>query len=75
MEDIYTIISNGTKEILEEEPVLDGLTRPLKIKYISEEGSVIETWTYPPNTAMERWWGAIQSVSYELIPNFNEQTK
>ena len=66
---IYKIIASGTKTILEEEPVLDGFTRPLKVQYTSDEGTVIETWEYPPDTAMERWWGAIKSVNYELIEN------
>jgi hypothetical protein len=64
---IYRIMANGTKTVIEEEPVLDGLTRPLKVQYTSEEGTVIETWEYPPNTAMERYWGAIKGVYYELV--------
>jgi len=66
---ISSIMAKGQRTVIEEEPVLGGLTRPLKVQYTSEEGTVIETWSYPPDTAMERWWGAIQGVSYELIEN------
>jgi hypothetical protein len=73
-EQISRIISNGTKETIESEPVLDGLTRPLVIRYTSEEGVVDEIWSYVPNSAMERWWGAIQGVSYEVVKiNQNEE--
>jgi hypothetical protein len=66
-EQISRIISNGTKEVIESEPVLGGLTRPLVIRYTSEEGVVDEIWSYVPDSAMERWWGAISGVSYNLI--------
>ena len=73
-EQISRIISNGTKEVIESEPVLDGLTRPLVIRYTSEEGIVDEIWSYVPDSAMERWWGAIQGVSYNLVKiNQNEE--
>lgn len=73
-EQISRIISNGTKEVIESEPVLDGLTRPLIVRYTSDEGIVDEIWSYVPNSAMERWWGAIQSVSYNLITTWENKT-
>jgi hypothetical protein len=66
-EQISQIISKGTREVIESEPVLDGLTRPLIVRYTSEEGIVDEIWTYVPNSAMERWWGAIEGVTYSLV--------
>lgn len=69
---INKIISEGQKTIIDEEPVLGGLTRPLKIQFETDEGIVIETWEYPPNTAMERWWGAINGVSRILIEKNKE---
>lgn len=66
-EQIFQIISKGTKEVIESEPVLDGMTRPLVVRYTSEDGIVDEIWTYVPNSAMERWWGAIEGVTYNLV--------
>lgn len=64
---IYKIIAEGTKEVVESEPVLDGQTRPLRIRYTSPDGIVDEIWEYVPDSAMTRWWGAIKSVSYQQL--------
>lgn len=64
---IYQIVATGEKTILTEEPVLDGLTRPLIVQYSSSLGVVHEDWDYVHDNAMTPWWGAINSVSYILI--------
>jgi hypothetical protein len=68
------IMANGVKAVIQDEPVLDGLTRPLVVHYTADEGIVEETTVYATNpdgssTAMNRWWGAIQSISQVYLLN------
>jgi hypothetical protein len=71
---IRYIMAIGVKTIIQDEPVLDGLTRPLVVHYTADEGIVEETTIYATNsdgssTAMERWWAAVEFVNQALLPN------
>jgi hypothetical protein len=66
-EELAKILAEGTREVIISEPVLDGLTRPLLVRYTSEDGVVEEVWDYVPNSAMTRWWGAINGITYTLV--------
>lgn len=63
---IQIIIAEGVKDVVTSEPVLGGLTRPLTIRYTSSKGTVIESWSYPENSAMTKSWGAVSGVTYHL---------
>lgn len=64
---VYAIVATGTKQVISEEPVLDGLTRPLVVQYSCSLGIVNENWDYVRDSAMTPWWGAINGVTYELV--------
>jgi hypothetical protein len=66
-EQIATIINEGQKVLISEEPVLGGFTRPLVFHYIADAGTVVEEWTYPPDSAMTKSWGAIEGVKQYIL--------
>jgi hypothetical protein len=61
------ILSTGVRIVMTTEPTLDGKTRELTVQYVSPaNGTVVETWEYT-NDPMDRAWGAIKSVSRQVI--------
>jgi hypothetical protein len=68
MEELLALIlSTGTRVVISSEPTLDGKTRDLIVNYVSAiNGVVVETWEYA-NDPMDRAWGAIKNVSYQVI--------
>lgn len=61
------ILSNGTRVVVSSEPTLGGKTRDLIVNYVSAlYGVVVETWEYA-NDPMDRAWGAINSITYQII--------
>jgi hypothetical protein len=73
MEELIShIMQVGVKIVVEQEAVLGGQFRPLVIHYVADEGTVVERWSYPNNSAMTTRWGAINGVSYSLLeePDF-----
>jgi hypothetical protein len=68
MEELLALIlSTGTRVVISSEPTLEGKSRDLIVNYVSAtHGVAVETWEYA-NDPMDRAWGAIKSVNYQVI--------
>lgn len=68
---IALIMSTGSKTVVEWEPVIEGLFRPLIIHYVAPEGTVEEKFNYIKDSAMTKGFSGMDDVPTIRLMNID----